>query len=137
MSLTIGQVAQKSGLGLETIRFYERKGLINAPPRTSSGYRQYPESILSRLYFVRSAKQLGFSLGEILELLRLRVDSQTTCDDVKERAIGKIVEIDRKIVALEQMRAALRRLTTQCEGEGPTGDCPILVALEGSGEENA
>ena len=83
MPLTIGQVAQSADVGIQTERFYERKGLINEPPRSDSGYRQYSQEVISRLRFIRRAKELGFSLKEISELLSLRVDAQTTCADVK------------------------------------------------------
>ncbi len=82
MAFTIGEVAKRSGLGLETIRFYERKGLIEEPPRTDSGYRQFPEDVVARIRFIRRAKELGFKLSEISELLSLRVDPDTTCADV-------------------------------------------------------
>jgi len=79
MALTIGQVAKRSGIGIETLRYYERKGLVEEPPRTESGYRQYPEDVVARIRFIRRAKELGFKLSEISELLSLRVDPNTTC----------------------------------------------------------
>ncbi len=83
MPLTIGQVAKRSGIGLETVRFYERTGLVEEPPRTDSDYRQYPEGVVARIRFIRRAKELGFKLSEISELLWLRVDPDTRCADVR------------------------------------------------------
>ncbi len=130
MALTIGEVAKRSGIGLETVRFYERKGLIEEPPRTDSGYRQYPAAVVARLRFIKRAKELGFSLKEILELLSLRVDSDTTCADVKKRADLKILDIEQKISILREMKRALTKLVVLCAESGPTSDCPILEALE-------
>src|SRR5215471_21335458 len=83
--LSIGQVAKRAGVGVETVRFYEREGLLEEPPRGASGYRQYSEQVVKRLHFIKRAQQLGFSLKEISELLRLGVDGQTSCDEVKLR----------------------------------------------------
>ncbi len=85
-SMTIGQVAKQTGVGIETIRFYERRGLIDEPPRRDSGYRQYSEDVIARLEFIKRAKELGFSLKEINELFSLRVDHDTSCGDVRSRA---------------------------------------------------
>ncbi len=130
MPLTIGQVARRAGIGLETVRFYERQGLIDEPPRKESGYRQYPEQVIERLRFIRRAKELGFSLKEISDLLALRVDATTTCADVKNRAEAKITDIQEKIRDLQRMKRALDKLTAACRGQGPTSECPILEALE-------
>lgn len=128
--LTIGQVARKAGFGIETVRFYERNGLIDEPPRKTSGYRQYPESVISRLQFIKRAKELGFSLREIKELLSLRVDPTTTCSDIRERAAAKITDIEGKIQSLEKIKEVLMGLTTSCSGLGPVSECPIVEALE-------
>jgi len=130
MALTIGEVAKRSGIGLETVRFYERRGLIQEPPRTDSGYRQYPEDVVARLRFIRRAKELGFSLKEISELFSLRVDPDTTCADVKRRADHKILDIEQKLSSLQKMKRALTKLAASCTGHGPTSDCPILEALD-------
>ena len=130
MPLTIGQVARRAGIGLETVRFYERQGLIEEPPRKDSGYRQYPEQVIVRLRFIRRAKELGFSLKQISELLALRVDTTTTCVDVKKRAEAKTVDIQEKIRDLQRMKRALAKLSAACRGQGPTSECPILEALE-------
>jgi MerR family transcriptional regulator, copper efflux regulator len=128
--LTIGQVARRAGFGIETIRFYERNGLIEQPPRRPSGYREYPESVILRLRFIKRAKELGFSLKEIKELLSLRVDPTTTCSDIRERTTAKITDIDGKIQSLESIKHVLTELTTSCGGMGPLSQCPILEALE-------
>ena len=129
--MTIGEVANRSGIGLETVRFYERKGLIEEPPRTDSGYRQYPEDVVARLRFISRAKDLGFSLKEIAELFSLRVDPDTTCADIKRRAEAKIATIEEKIHSMQGIQRALTKMAASCTGSGPAGDCPILEALEG------
>lgn len=130
VSLTIGQVARGAGVGVETVRFYEREGLIATPPRRASGYRQYPPQVVQRILFIRRAKELGFSLREITELLSLRVDPSCTCGDVRRRAEDKVADIDERMRTLQRMREALVRLVDACHGSGPTSECPILDALE-------
>ena len=134
--LTIGQVAKHAGVNVETIRFYEREGLIGKPQRRPSGYRQYEPDIIRRIGFIQRAKELGFSLREIGELLSLRVARGQTCTDVKARAVAKIEGIDGKIAVLERMRAALVRLSAACVGRGPVSECPILDALD-EGDDRA
>ncbi len=135
-SLKIGQVAGLAEVGVETIRFYERRGLIEEPPRRASGYRQYPPEAVARIRFIRRAKGLGFSLQEIKELLALRVDTDTTCADVKDRATAKILDLQGKIATLEEMRAALEAMVASCSGSGPLTECPILEAMDTETEEN-
>ena len=129
---TIGNVAKMAGIGVETIRYYEREGLISRPRRPEHGFRRYPHDTVGRLRFIRRAKDLGFTLSEIRELLDLRVDPNTTCGDVKRRAESKMADIDGRIAGLKRVKVALGRLANSCAGEGATGDCPILEALEGS-----
>jgi MerR family mercuric resistance operon transcriptional regulator len=128
--LTIGQVAKNAGVNVETIRFYEREGLIGKPPRRPSGYRQYQPDIVRRIRFIQRAKELGFSLREITELLSLRVARGRSCADVKARASAKIEDVESKIAVLERMKGALTRLTEACAGRGSVGECPILDALD-------
>lgn len=128
-TLTIGRVARRAEVGVETVRFYERQGLLEEPPRRKSGYRQYGEEVIDRLRFIRRAKQLGFTLKEIKELLSLRLDPSSTCGEVKRRAEAKITDIETKIQTLQAMNNALRRLTAACRSEGSSSDCPILDAL--------
>ena len=127
---TIGKVADRAGLGVETVRFYEREGLIDEPPRGQSGYRHYPTSVVPRLLFIRRAKELGFTLSEIKELLSLRLDPNKTCADVKRRAETKIVDIEERMRSLRRMKKALVKLTDSCSGQGPVDNCPILEALD-------
>jgi MerR family mercuric resistance operon transcriptional regulator len=128
--LTIGKVAKAADVGVETIRFYEREGLIAAPPRRRSGYREYPEDTVRRVRFIRHAKELGFTLREIAELLSMRVDERTSCAEVRALARTKIADVDERIAALQRMRDALDRLARRCRGVGPATECPILDALD-------
>ncbi len=135
-SLKIGQVASLAEVGVETIRFYERRGLIEEPPRRASGYRQYLPEAVTRIRFIRRAKGLGFSLQEIKELLALRVDTDTTCADVKDRATAKILRLQDKLEILERMRLALEALVALCSGSGPLTECPILETIDTEIEKN-
>lgn len=129
-ALSIGQVAKRCGLTVETIRFYEKLGLILEPQRTESGYRQYPEDAVARLQFIQRSKELGFSLKEIEELLLLKESPDTSSHDIKSHAEAKIQDINQKIYDLEQMKTSLARLTRSCQGKGPAQECEILAALE-------
>ena len=128
--LSIGQVAKKAGIGIETIRFYERKGLIDEPPRKASGYRQYDETAVAKLAFIQQAKTLGFSLNEIGELLSLREQPGTTSREIKLMAEAKLADIESKMEMLGRMQLALENLVEKCPGEGPASHCPILEAIE-------
>lgn len=133
-NMTVSGLAKAAGVNTETIRFYERRGLLPVPARTAAGYRLYPAIMVRRLRFIRHAKDLGFTLEEIAELLSLRQDPDGTCADVRDRAQGKITDIDRRIAALTAMRATLAAIASACPGQGPTTDCPILAALDGDAE---
>ncbi len=135
-TLSIGQVARLSGVGVETMRFYEREGLLEEPPRRASGYRQYSEQVVQRLHFIQRAKRLGFSLKEINELLLLRVDAQTSCEEVRQRTEAKLAEVERKLVGLQRMRQALLQVHSLCIGPGPTGACPMLEVLDQQEPQN-
>lgn len=132
--MTIGKISRKSGIGVETVRFYEKSGLIDEPPRTESGYRQYPENTVARVRFIRHAKELGFTLKEIKELLNLKLDSSTTCNDVRQVAEEKLKDVQAKVRSLQGIEKALDELIGACALGGPDGECPFLEALE-SGEE--
>ncbi len=133
-SLTIGQVAKHAGVGVETLRFYEREGLIEKPNRRPSGYREYQPNAVKRVHFIRQAKGLGFTLKEIAELLSLQVNPESTCADVRLHAHRKIADAEEKIRSLTQMKLALERLASHCRGEGPTSGCTILEEIgEGGG----
>ena len=133
--LTIGQLAKASAVGVETIRYYEREGILEPPWRGANGYRHYPPETVARLGFVRRAKSLGFSLAEIRELLGL-ADPTGDRARVKTLAQHKLAEIDRRIEELRRMRMALADLDRQCSGHGPVEGCPIIEALnEGAGHD--
>ena len=127
--MTIGQVADYTGVGVETVRFYERENLIPEPPRNNSGYRLYPPAAVERISFIRHAKGLGFSLAEIRELLFLRVDDNASCQEIKEIAVQKISDIEERIEALGQMRDALKELARTCSRGRPVAECRILDSL--------
>lgn len=129
-SLTIGRLAREAGVNLETVRYYERRGLLPRPPRSASGYRLFPADSARRLRFIRRAQELGFSLGEIRELLSLRVAPTAKSADVRKRAEAKIADIDAKIRSLESMKKTLHTLAKTCSGCGPIRDCPILESLD-------
>lgn len=129
-TFTIGQVAEMSDISPEALRFYERQGLIAKPRRKKSGYRQYDEGVFSTLRFIKRAKNLGFTLNEIKELLHLHCIPGKTKADVKRIAEMKIREISAKIDTLQRMKFALEKLNEQCDGEGLLDNCPILKALE-------
>jgi MerR family mercuric resistance operon transcriptional regulator len=128
--LTIGRVARHAGLAIDTVRYYEREGLIEKPARTSSGYRQYPADAVARLQFIRQAKELGFTLSDIRELLALRVAPGKSCADVRARTEAKIADIEQRVAHLNRMKRALVKLAATCSGRGPTSECPILDAME-------
>src|SRR6266852_1932169 len=130
-SLTIGHLADASGVNLETVRYYERRGLLPKPPRSVSGYRLFPIEAVQRLRFIQRAKELGFSLKEIGELLSLRMSPTTTTAAIRAKADAKITDIKSKIRTLESMEKTLRKLTKSCTGCGPIAECPILESLDG------
>lgn len=132
--MRIGEVARRAGVGVETVRFYERKGLISRPSRPAAGgFRSYPAEAARRISFVRRAQQLGFSLVEIAELLELETGEGARCVDVRRRAEAKRQDVQAKIDNLEQIRDALDVLIDACPGEGPARACSILEAI-GSGD---
>lgn len=130
MTLKIGQLADRASVNVETVRYYERRGLLPEPTRTESGYRQYEGDAVARIAFIKRAQDLGFSLKEIGELLDLRPRSASACATVERRARDKIALIERKIADLERIKTALTRLAAACRTRVPAGDCPILDALE-------
>lgn len=129
-TLTIGQVAKRSGVGIESIRFYERRGVLPKAQRSESGYRKYGEDAVRRLHFIRRAQELGFSLKEIAQLIALRVTANSNCGEVKKKATAKLTEIERKIQDLQRMRAVLKEVTEACVESRPIGDCPILNSFD-------
>ena len=129
-AISIGEMARRSGVGKETIRFYERTSLLPPPPRTAANYRRYPPQALDRLRFIRRAKDLGFTLDEIRELLSLQ-DADGDRAEVKRLTSGKLKEIRARIRQLQRMELALRTLHAQCSGHGPVHGCPIVETLAG------
>ncbi len=134
--MRIGELSKHTGFQVETLRYYEKEGLLTPISRTASGYRLYDKASLKQLRFIKQAKSVGFSLNEIAELLTLRVEKdQHSCGDVKSIAEQKIAEIDNKINELTRMRAALHKITDACcGGLEPATSCTILNALEGEQE---
>ena len=129
--LTTSDVAKQGGVNLESIRFYEKQGLLPKPPRTRSGYRVFTDESVRRVRFIKRAQELGFSLKEIKELLALRFDTGTSCGHVRERAEAKLNDIEQKIRDLQRIKKALARLASACPGRGAMSDCPILESLDG------
>lgn len=129
-SFTIGHLAKRANVNLETIRFYERKGLLPEPPRNISGHRQYSNKDLKRITFIKRTQSIGFSLQEICDLLSLKLESGKTCEDVKKSVRTKLIDINEKIRTLQGMREVLQRLEADCPGKGSLNDCPILETLD-------
>jgi len=128
--LTIGEVAKQAHVRIETLRYYERMGLVAPPPRNAANYRRYPEETVRRVQFIKRAQELGFSLREITELLALRATPETPCADIRTQALDKITAIEEKIRVLHAMKKALAQLVAECSGQGEITDCPILAALD-------
>lgn len=129
-TLTIGQVAKEAGIGVETVRFYEREGLLERPDRRPSGYRLFDAEAVRRLRFIKQAQRLGFTLREIRELLALKIDPQTTRAQVRQHAELKLADINQRIRDLQRMKRALVPLIQACDGQGQLEGCPILSAIE-------
>ncbi len=132
----ISEVATRAGVGVETVRFYERQGLISQPLKPSEGgFRSYSQETVERIWFIRQAKDLGFSLKEIDALLSLRADPTTDCADVRERAQTKLEEVNNKIARLTAIQSALKSLIDACPGQGALRSCSILESLEFCGTD--
>lgn len=128
-TLTIGQLAKETHVGVETIRYYERRGLLPEPPRRESGYRQFPPEAVRRIGFIKRAQNLGFTLREISRLLAFSDGQEAGCEDVRQFALEKIREIETKIDHFVKLRQVLLDLVGKCQGEGPLTDCPIIESL--------
>jgi MerR family copper efflux transcriptional regulator len=129
--ITIGAVARRAGVGIDTIRYYEREGLLPQPQRRASGYRDYGLDAVERLRFIRRAKDLGFTLEGIRELLALSTDRERGVKSVKQRAEARLGEVEQRIRELQRMKRGLKQLIDACPGHGPLEHCPILRALGG------
>jgi MerR family transcriptional regulator, copper efflux regulator len=130
MALKIGEVAERGGVNLQTIRYYEREGLLPEPPRLASGYRMFPDRSVRRVRFIKRAQDLGFTLAEIKELLSLRIDAKRNSAEVRSLAQAKIADIEEKIRTLRGMKRVLSELTERCSGCGPSSECPILESID-------
>lgn len=128
-SMTIGQLAKEASVGVETVRFYERKGLLQQPDRRPRGFRHYDCEAVARVRFIKRAQALGFSLHEIQELMDLREDPEADRSDVRAQAQAKIEQVESKIQDLQRIRSGLLELIETCHGTGPASDCPIIKAL--------
>lgn len=130
--MRIGKLAKESGVSVETVRFYEQKGLVEQPPRPAyGGFRDYPPDAVRRIRFIRSAQHLGFSLNEVAELLDLEAGNATQCLEIRERAEIKRREVGEKIEDLNMIKDALDDLIAACPGEGSARTCSILEAISG------
>jgi len=132
---TIGRLARRAGVKVSTVRVYERHGLLAEPARSAAGYREYEAEDLERLVFIRRAKELGFTLAEVRELLALFDDPDTGCAEVRAQAEEKLADIGDRLRDLRRIQRALTDLTRACTGEGPTSGCPIFQALERKDDE--
>jgi MerR family transcriptional regulator, copper efflux regulator len=131
-TMTIGRLAERAGVNIDTIRYYERNGLLPAPSRRASGYRQYGADDVERLRFIRRAKDLGFALVEIAELLSLTANRQTDMRGVKRKAEERLEQVEQRIKELQRVSRGLKKLIAACPGHGELARCPILTALTGS-----
>ncbi|HHS2910625.1 heavy metal-responsive transcriptional regulator [Legionella pneumophila serogroup 1] len=136
LALTIGQVASLAGVSHDTIRLYERYGLIEEPPRAANEYRQYSMEAVDKLRFIQRAKTMGFALKEIQELMSIHHSSKQTCSEVRSKAQQKLAHIAEKIQELKQLEKALKALVSDCETRQPDGLCPIFVSLKQKGRNN-
>jgi len=128
--LRTGEVARRAGVKTGTVLYYEKLGLIPAPPRSAAGYRQFPVETVRVVRFIKRAQNLGFSLREIRELVGLSPESGNTCGDVRDNAARKLKEIEGRMRQLKSVQAVLKRLISACPGSGPLKDCSILEALK-------
>ncbi|MFQ5550343.1 MAG: MerR family transcriptional regulator [Gemmatimonadales bacterium] len=128
--LRIGEVAGEARVNVQTLRYYERRGLIAEPERTSAGYRLYPRETVRLVRFIKGAQELGFTLTEIEQLLLLRDDRESSCEDVQVLATAKISTIEEKIRYLTALRKALEILVLSCERGDDDRECPLLEAIE-------
>ncbi|HUP88979.1 MAG TPA: heavy metal-responsive transcriptional regulator [Longimicrobiales bacterium] len=129
MPLTIGKLAASSGMTVQTVRFYEREGLLEVPARNSSGYRNYEESAAERLHFIKRAQELGFTLKEIRDLIELQVGGTADCGQVRDAAEAKLAMVEAKLADLNSMKCELERLIGSCSGNGPVQTCKIISCL--------
>ncbi len=133
VEVLVSELARRTGVKVETVRYYERRGLLSPASRSASGYRRYGDEELQRLRFILRAKTLGFTLKEIKELLELKNTPEATCHDIRQRAEVKVQDIESRIHALRAMHRALLALIDQCDNGRDSDQCPILQAMEDTG----
>ena len=131
----IGEVASRAGVNKETVRYYEKRKLISEPDRRRSGYRIFTKRHIEQIKFIKRAQELGFTLSEIKELLELRLDGKTSCEQVRKKAESKREEVREKIKDLESIKKVLGDLIESCKADGTTEECVILNALEGEKDD--
>ncbi len=131
-TFSIGELARRANVGVETVRFYERQGLFKAPQRKASGYRQFDETTVLTLKFIRNAQDVGFTLKEIKDLLILKSDPAATRTEVRQQVRIKVQALEGQIEELQRMRNSLKSLLEQCCGNGSLEGCPILAGLQES-----
>ncbi|MBA3819705.1 MAG: MerR family transcriptional regulator [Deltaproteobacteria bacterium] len=128
--LRIGDVAERAGVNTQTLRYYERRGILGEPKRSASGYREYPSDTVRLIRFIKRAQELGFTLNEIEELITLRQTTPKRRAKVRDLAAAKLKDIDEKLARLQAMRSALYTLVEDCACGAETLTCPILEALD-------
>lgn len=128
--MRIGELAAAASVNVQTIRYYERRGVVPTPRRSASGYRQYAGDAVRRMRFIKRAQELGFSLNEIEELLALRVRSGDACAAVLRKTRAKSTLVEQKIRDLQRLKRTLQRLAEACAKRRPTEECPILETLD-------
>jgi MerR family copper efflux transcriptional regulator len=133
-TMTIGRLAKEAGVNIDTIRYYERHGLLPRAARRESGYREYSRDDVARLSFVGRAKELGFSLADIAELLALSADRHNGVRGVKRKAEQRVADVEQRIRELQRVRRGLKKLIAACPGQGELATCPIVAALSGDYE---
>ncbi|MBA3966048.1 MAG: helix-turn-helix domain-containing protein [Nitrospirales bacterium] len=126
--VTIGELSKQTCCNIETIRYYERIGLLSKPPRTEGGHRLYDHEQIKRLVFIRRSRELGFSLEEIRTLLKLVDGQRYTCEEVKTVTDGHLEDVKKKISDLRRLQKTLAGISAQCQG-GQVPECPIIDAL--------
>jgi MerR family copper efflux transcriptional regulator len=129
--ITIGRLAERAGVNIDTIRYYERSGLVPAPARRASGYREYSPADVERLEFIRRSKDLGFTLAEIADLLSLTADRSRDMHGVLRKAEERLAQVEFRIAELQRVRSGLKKLIAACPGHGELATCPIVTALAG------
>lgn len=132
--MTRSELAKECGVNIEALRYYEKRRLIDPPKRSEIGYRLYSKEDAIKICFIRNAQKLGFTLKEIMELLKLRIKKTESCESVLEKTQKKLDEVEQKIKGLKSMKKVLKQMIHRCEESTLTSDCPILCSFE-SGRE--